>query len=238
MAKEDNYKEGVDFEYVQGNGDDSSNFKTRRFFTRAEKAARAAGKTAPKAAAPAPKAKPKAAAPAPAKPKYTSTKVGARPEGGAAGMPEGSNHNAIRRYTAALDSGDLTASEGRTARTLINRLGGTYNTDALRAQAADQTARSTANQGMKELMTGRQGAAAQYKKGGAVKEGSAKDTRQDKVKAKKAGMSMTKWEGSAADKKHDAPSKMRKGGVVKKATGGSMRGTGAAVRGKGFSGCY
>jgi hypothetical protein len=76
------------------------------------------------------------------------------------------------------------------------------------------------------------------KSGGMIKEGSAKDMREDKVKAKKAGMSMTKWEGSAADKKHDAPKKMATGGTVKKATGGSMRGTGAAVRGKGFSGCY
>jgi len=71
-----------------------------------------------------------------------------------------------------------------------------------------------------------------------MKEGSAKDTREDKVKAKKAGMTMSQWESSAADVKHDAPGKMRKGGVLKKATGGSMRGTGAAVRGKGFSGCY
>lgn len=77
-------------------------------------------------------------------------------------------------------------------------------------------------------------------KGGVVKmkEGSAKDMREDKVLAKKAGMSMKKWEKSAADKKHDAPKKMAGGGVVKKAGGGSMRGTGAAVRGKGFSGCY
>jgi hypothetical protein len=78
------------------------------------------------------------------------------------------------------------------------------------------------------------------KRGGVVKmkEGSAKDMREDKVLAKKAGMSMKKWEKSAADKKHDAPKKMAGGGVVKKAGGGSMRGTGAAVRGKGFSGCY
>jgi hypothetical protein len=62
--------------------------------------------------------------------------------------------------------------------------------------------------------------------------------REDKFKAKKAGMSMKTWEKSAADKKHDAPKKMAGGGVVKKAGGGSMRGTGAAVRGKGFSGCY
>lgn len=78
------------------------------------------------------------------------------------------------------------------------------------------------------------------RKGGVVKmkEGSAKDTREDKAMAKKSGMSMKKWEKSSADVKHDAPKKMATGGVVRKATGGSMRGTGAAVRGKGFSGCY
>ena len=75
-------------------------------------------------------------------------------------------------------------------------------------------------------------------KGGSVGEGSAKDMREDKMKAKKAGMSMKTWEKSAADKKHDAPKKMAGGGVVKKASGGSMRGAGCAVRGKGFSGSY
>lgn len=69
----------------------------------------------------------------------------------------------------------------------------------------------------------------EMKKGGMV-EGSAKDTREDKAMAKKRGMSMAQWEKSGADKKHDAPKKM--------ATGGSVRGTGCAVRGKGFSGTY
>jgi hypothetical protein len=59
------------------------------------------------------------------------------------------------------------------------------------------------------------------KKGGVVKkpapEGSAKDMREDKKFAKKAGMSMAKWEKSAADKKHDVGKKpFRKGGAVKK----------------------
>lgn len=69
-----------------------------------------------------------------------------------------------------------------------------------------------------------------YKKGGVVKmkEGSAKDMREDKAMAKKRGMTMEKWEKSAADKKHDAPKKM--------ATGGSVRGTGCAKRGKGYAG--
>ena len=64
------------------------------------------------------------------------------------------------------------------------------------------------------------------KKGGMV-EGSAKDMREDKAMAKKAGMSMAKWEKSSADKKHDAPKKMVTGGKV-------ARGMGAAKRG----GCY
>jgi len=66
----------------------------------------------------------------------------------------------------------------------------------------------------------------EMKKGGKV-EGSAKDMREDKAMAKKAGMSMAKWEKSAADKKHDAPKKMVTGGKV-------ARGMGAAKRG----GCY
>lgn len=61
-------------------------------------------------------------------------------------------------------------------------------------------------------------------------EGTKKDMAEDKAMAKKAGKSMKQWEASAADKKHDAPKKM--------ASGGSVRGTGAAIRGKGFSGCY
>ena len=54
-----------------------------------------------------------------------------------------------------------------------------------------------------------------------MKEGSVKDMREDKAMAKKSGMTMKKWEKSAADKKHDAPNKMAKGGVVKKAMGGT-----------------
>lgn len=59
----DKYKEGVDFEWIQGNAG-KSNFKTRRFFTKSEKAARAApAKEKPKA----PPAAAKKAAPAPSK---------------------------------------------------------------------------------------------------------------------------------------------------------------------------
>ena len=77
----------------------------------------------------------------------------------------------------------------------------------------------------------------EMKKGGKV-EGSAKDMREDKAMAKKAGMSMAKWEKSAADKKHDAPKKMAGGGMCspkKMVTGGTVaRGMGAAKRGGAF----
>jgi hypothetical protein len=67
--------------------------------------------------------------------------------------------------------------------------------------------------------------------GGMIKEGTAKDMREDKAMAKKAGLTMKQHEASAADKKHDAPSKMKTGGGV-------MRGAGAATRGKKFSGSF
>ncbi len=50
------------------------------------------------------------------------------------------------------------------------------------------------------------------KKGGMV-EGSAKDKREDKMLAKKHGMSMKEWEASPEDKKHDAPKKKSGGGL-------------------------
>jgi hypothetical protein len=77
----------------------------------------------------------------------------------------------------------------------------------------------------------------EMKKGGKV-EGSAKDMREDKAMAKRAGMSMAKFEKSAADKKHDAPKKMAGGGMCgpkKMVTGGTVaRGMGAAKRGGAF----
>ena len=75
------------------------------------------------------------------------------------------------------------------------------------------------------------GGAAKKAAGGMMKEGSAKDMREDKAMAKKAGLTMKQHEASAADKKHDAPTKMKSGGGV-------MRGAGCATRGKKFSGSY
>jgi hypothetical protein len=180
MAQDDDkYKEGVDFEWVQGNG----GFKTRKFFSKKEKQERA---LAPKTS-PIPKARPKAG-----KKKKTDLKGITTPKITTTKLPSVSATRAYSGEDGAAPKYDI------------------------------------------------MGNATGYKSGGKVsmKEGSAKDMREDKMKAKKAGMSMKTWEKSAADKKHDAPKKMAGGGVVKKASGGSMRGTGAAVRGKGFSGCY
>lgn len=187
MAQDDDkYKEGVDFEWVQGNNDENSGFKTRRFFTKAEKKARS---------------EPKVDAP---KVKKKKPLKGIKTE----------------RITTSPLPQDVAAA-------------------AMKALGKSSTSAYSGEDGAApkyDVM----GNATGYKRGGKVsmKEGSAKDMREDKMKAKKAGMSMGKWEKSAADKKHDAPKKMATGGVVKKASGGSMRGTGAAVRGKGFSGCY
>ena len=151
------------------------------------------------------------------------------------------NPDEIKVTKLPYEDTSLAGRAGSALGTYIGRqMAGPTKLDKLKSEAADQTNRSKVNQGAKELMTGRKGAAAQYKTGGVVKmkEGSAKDMREDKAMAKKHGMTMKQHEASAADKKHDAPKKMAGGGVVKKAGGGSMRGTGAAVRGKGFSGCY
>lgn len=44
----------------------------------------------------------------------------------------------------------------------------------------------------------------------AKREGSAADKREDKAMAKRSGMTLKQWERSAADKKHDRPTKRGK----------------------------
>lgn len=186
MAKDDdNYKEGVDFEMV-----DKGGYKTRRFFTKAEKDAMKNPKPAATAAAPkkpAPKLK------GITTPKVTTTKLPPHP-------------------------------------------GTKPNLAALRKEAEDAASLGRVKRDVGETFAGKKYPAGSYKKGGTIKEGSAKDMREDKAMAKKRGMTMKAWEKSAADKKHDAPKKMMSGGVVKKSDGGTMRGTGAAIRGKRFTG--
>ena len=68
-----------------------------------------------------------------------------------------------------------------------------------------------------------------YAEGGSTSwEGSAEDEAQDKKLAKKHGMSMSQWEKSALDKKHDrqqSPKGLKSGGPV-------TRGDGIASKGK------
>lgn len=96
MAKEDSAKAGVDFEWVDSNAKDSkgNSVKTRRFFSRAEKAAMKEGKKPEAKTEKAPaKAAPRGSkgmetSPRPkARTKAEGKAGGARPEGKAAGMP-------------------------------------------------------------------------------------------------------------------------------------------------------
>ena len=164
MAKdsEDNYKEGVDFEWVQGGDSADSGYKTRRFFTRAEKAARNA---------PAKPASPKAAAPKAAAPKKkpadaAKVKVAATVS---APTPAKTADAKVSVTRSPKTDNSMGGRLGRALGTFVGRqLSGPSKMDKLKAEATDQTNRSKANQGMKELMTGRKGAAAQYKSGGLV----------------------------------------------------------------------
>ena len=213
MAQEDNYKEGVDYVMV-----DKGGYKTRHFLTKAEKAAKNA--PAPKAEAPKAKAKPKLSGIK--TPAVTTKKLdqSVRPTGKAAGMPAAKAPGMVDRIMRA---------SGRAGTAVGNAVGGAgANFNKYVSDAIDRASKPGDGGDMPKVDT--MGNATGYKKGGMMKEGSAKDMREDKIKAKKAGMSMKKWESSAADKKHDAPKKM--------ATGGSVRGTGAAVRGKGFAGTF
>jgi len=64
----------------------------------------------------------------------------------------------------------LAGRAGSALGTYIGRqMAGPTKLDKLKSEAADQTNRSKVNQGAIELMTGRKGAAAQYKEGGVVK---------------------------------------------------------------------
>ena len=282
MAQDD-YKEGVDYEMV-----DKGGYKSRRFFTKAEKGAmknpkaeapkantpkanpkpkpkakpkadkpkfsvdmaekaidKAASKDQPMQSSPRPKPRPVDKTPTPVKlakpgditvskldkpvknyPSLTrvrpslpqvgmpaakkTTDSAVRPEGPAAGMPQdkrlAGHARATKTLQGWLSEGNLGPHRSRQLEGYITAL--EQESKKIRGLSADQ----------------------KLKKGGMIKEGSAEDTREDKAKAKKAGMSMTKWESSAADKKHDAPKKM--------ATGGSARGGGCATRGKGFAGTF
>lgn len=94
MAKEREYKEGVDFEWVEAKGTGGT-ARTRNFFTKAEKKARAAAAEAKPAANPR-RSETRTASPRRAEPKKEAPKPkanparkpgGARPEGKVSGLP-------------------------------------------------------------------------------------------------------------------------------------------------------
>ena len=172
MAKdsEDNYKEGVDFEWVQGGDSADSGYKTRRFFTRAEKKARSMAPTT----SPTPKAKPaapKAAAPKAAAPKKKPAAAAKVKVAATVSSPTPAKTADAKVSVSRSPNTDnsMGGRLGRALGTFVGRqLSGPSKMDKMKAEATDQTNRSKANQGMKELMTGRKGAAAQYKSGGLV----------------------------------------------------------------------
>jgi len=247
MAQDD-YKEGVDYEMV-----DKGGYKSRRFFTRAEKDAMKNPKAAaPKAdtpkANPKPKAKPKAD-----KPKFSVDMAEkAIDKAASKDQPMQSSPRPKPRPVDKTPTPVKLAKPGDITVSKLDKPAGNKPTSMARPEGT-----AAGMPGKKKPYVGtslgdRLGAAlgsyvgkqllrsspsdtlgispAKYEKGGMIKEGSAKDMREDKAMAKKRGMTMKNWEKSDADKKHDAPKKM--------ATGGSVRGGGCATRGKGFAGTF
>lgn len=141
----------------------------------------------------------------------------AKQAGGTIDTPDGMHLvNAARRR-----EGDMTRRKdgGRTAKQCGGMTGGS-DQDAISSAGPDEGGREPKKRGGK-AMGGKLGALVKKeaapigiipqmmmgkKKGGKV-EGSAKDVREDKMLAKKHGMSMKEWEASPEDKKHDAPKK-------------------------------
>ena len=172
MATEDNSKEGVDFEWVQGGDSADSGYKTRRFFTRAEKKARALASTpkaSPKKAASASKLAPKTSPIPKARPKKDPVKVSAATS---APTPEKTADAKVSVNRSPNPDNSMGGRLGRALGTFVGRqLSGPSKVDKMKAEATDQTNRSTASRGMLESMTGRKGASAQYKSGGLVTKG-------------------------------------------------------------------
>ena len=115
--------------------------------------------------------------------------------------------------------GDMTRRKhgGRTAKKNGGMTGGS-DQDAISSAGSDTGGREAKKKGGKAMGGGMHmmpdgGMMAKKRKAGGMVEGSAKDMREDKMLAKKHGMSMKEWEASPEDKKHDAPKKKSGGGL-------------------------
>jgi hypothetical protein len=124
--------------------------------------------------------------------------------------------------------GDMTRRKhgGRTAKQCGGMTGGS-DQDAISSAGPDEGGREPKKKGGKAMGGALAQAAgkdmmpmgvipqmmAKKRKAGGKVEGSAKDVREDKMLAKKHGMSMKEWEASPEDKKHDAPKKKSGGGL-------------------------
>lgn len=116
---------------------------------------------------------------------------------------------AARRMTAGYDMGGLTQPEGYARGGHVKETAGAGGGEGRLAKA--------------------RAVGAEFKRGGKVKEGSKEDVAEDKRDAKKAGMSMKKWEKSDADKKQDAEGFARGGKVGRKQMGAIRRKDAAKV---------
>jgi hypothetical protein len=119
--------------------------------------------------------------------------------------------------------GDMTRRKdgGRTAKKNGGSMQGGSDQNAISSAGPDEGGREPKKRGGKAMGGGMHmmpdggmmaNKAHGMKKGGMV-EGSAKDKAEDKMLAKKHGMSMKEWEASPEDKKHDAPKKKSGGGL-------------------------
>jgi hypothetical protein len=207
----DNYKEGVDFEMV-----DKGGYKNRHFFSKAEKAARMKN-SAPETSVQ-PKPRPSVSVstknqPAASSAPATSIRPQPRPAPAepAPFVPTGTSKS------GGFPKPVVATPAASTAKPFVPT--GTGKSGGFPKPAAPS---STSGGSMPEYDA--MGNATGFKKGGKI-EGSAKDKAEDKVMAKKAGMSMKQWEKSPADAKHDKDCACKAcGGRMGRATGGRAKG--------------
>lgn len=223
---DDGYVEGKDYEIV-----DKGGYKTRHFLSKAEKAARATPAVA-QAPAAAPtsvstKSQPTSSAPATSmrpRPRPTAAPAGGNmPDVDVMGSATGATTSSTTAKPAAVETPRPVRAAGIATPAIPTHVAGSTAPRPRPVAMPYNSKPSTSGGSMPSVDA--MGNPTGFKKGGKI-EGSAKDKAEDKVMAKKAGMSMKSWEKSEADEKHDK-------GCTCKACGGRMgRATGGRAKGK------